>query len=82
MSSNLKHQRLSASQQEKMSALSEALSSVLNYGEDGLLLAIEILNNEKGQMRLSAYDLLWENLDNSGRKQLIQQLNNQANVSQ
>ncbi len=74
MSNNLKHQRLSESQQEKMSALSEALSSVLNYGEEGLLLAIQILNNEKGQMRLSAYDLLWEKLDDLGKKELIQLL--------
>ncbi len=76
MSNHLKHQRLSESQQEKMSALSEALSSVLNYGEEGLLLAIQILNNEKGQMRLSAYDLLWEKLDDLGKKQLIQLLLN------
>ncbi len=74
MSNNLKHQRLSESQQEKMSALSDALSSVLNYGEEGLLLAIQILTNEKGQMRLSAYDLLWEKLDNIEKKQLIKLL--------
>ncbi|MGK7942182.1 MAG: hypothetical protein AB4062_18905 [Crocosphaera sp.] len=74
MSNHLKHQRLTPSQQEKMSALSEALSSVLNYGEEGLLLAIQILNNEKGQMRLSAYDLLWEKLDDLGKKQLIKLL--------
>lgn len=82
MSSNLKHQRVSASQQEKMSALSEALSSVLNHGEEGLLLAIQILNNEKGQMRLSAYDLLWEKLDDMGKQQLIQLLNTQAAIPQ
>ncbi len=76
MSNHLKHLRLSESQQEKMSALSEAFSSVLNYGEEGLLLAIQILNNEKGQMRLSAYDLLWEKLDDLGKKQLIQLLLN------
>ncbi|MGB5770519.1 MAG: hypothetical protein WBM32_11720 [Crocosphaera sp.] len=75
MSSNLKHQRLSVSQQEKISALSEALSSVLHYGEEGLLLAIQILNNEKGQMRLFAYDLLWEKLDDAGKRQLITLLN-------
>ncbi len=74
MSNYLKHQRLSGLQQEKMSALSDALSSVLNYGEEGLLLAIQILKNEKGQMRLSAYDLLWEKLDNLGKKQLIKLL--------
>jgi hypothetical protein len=77
MSNNIKHQRLNASQQEKMSALSEALSSVLNYGEEGLLLAIQILNNEQGQMRLSAYDLLWEKLDDSGKQKLIKFLNTQ-----
>ncbi len=77
MSNNLKYQRLSASKQGKMSALSQALSSVLNYGEEGLLLAIQILNNEKGQMRLSAYDLLWEQLDDAGKKQLMQLLNTQ-----
>ncbi len=75
MSRYFKHQRLSALEQEKMSALSEALSSVLNYGDEGLLIAIQILNNEKGQMRLSAYDLLWEKLDNAGKKQLIKFLN-------
>ncbi len=74
MSSYFKHQRLSASEQEKMSALSQALSSVLSYGDEGLLIAIQILNNEKGQMRLSAYDLLWEKLDNAGKKQLIKLL--------
>lgn len=73
---NFKHQRLSESQQEKMSALSDALSSVLRYGEEGLLIAIQILNNEKGQMRLSAYDLLWEKLDDRGKKKLIQLLLN------
>ncbi len=82
MSSNLKHQRLSVSQQGKMSALSEALSTVLNYGEEGLLLAIQMLNNEKGQMRLSAYDLLWQKLDDEGKKQLIQLLNNQPENTQ
>ena len=51
MSNYVKHQRLSASEQEKMSALSEALSSVLSYGDEGLLIAIQILNNEQGQMR-------------------------------
>lgn len=81
MSINLEHQRLSVSQQGKMSALSEALSSVLNYGEEGLLLAIQILNNETGQMRLSAYDLLWEKLDMEGRKKLIKLLNNQLESS-
>ncbi len=74
MSNYFKHQRLSASEQEKMSALSQALSSVLSYGDEGLLIAIQILNNEKGQMRLSAYDLLWEKLDNAGKKQLIKLL--------
>ncbi len=77
MSRYVKHQRLSASQQEKMSALSEALSSVLSYGDEGLLIAIQILNNEQGQMRLSAYDLLWEKLDNAGKKQLIKLLKGQ-----
>ncbi len=76
MSNHLKHQRLTLSQQEKMSALSEALSSVLKHGEEGLLLATQILNNEKGQMRLSAYDLLWEKLDDLGKKQLIKLLLN------
>lgn len=80
MSDFLKHQRLSEAQQEKMSALSDALSSVLNYGEEGLLLAIQILNNEKGQMRLSAYDLLWEKLDETGKKNLIQRLNNPPDI--
>ncbi|ACB54541.1 hypothetical protein cce_5195 [Crocosphaera subtropica ATCC 51142] len=74
MSNHLQYQRLSQSQQEKMSALSDALSSVLNYGEEGLLIAIQILNNEKGQMRLSAYDLLWEKLDDIGKKKLIKLL--------
>ncbi|MGK7880214.1 MAG: hypothetical protein AB4060_08960 [Crocosphaera sp.] len=75
MSNYVKHQRLSASKQEKMSALSEALSSVLSYGDEGLLIAIQILHNEQGQMRLSAYDLLWEKLDNAGKKKLITLLN-------
>ncbi|MEA5536644.1 hypothetical protein [Crocosphaera sp. XPORK-15E] len=77
MLNNLSHQRLSTSQQAKISALSEAQSSLLNYGEEGLLLAIQILNNEKGQMRLSAYDLLWEKLDPERKKRLIQLLNTQ-----
>ncbi len=53
----------SQSQRLRMAALGDALNSALSYGEEGLKLAVEILTNETGQMRLAAYDLLWEKLD-------------------
>lgn len=43
-------------------------------GEEGLKLAVQILQNEKGQVKLAMYDLLWENLDERGKKQLWEYL--------
>ncbi len=60
--------------QQKIAAFSDALSRALDYGEEGLKLAVQILQNEKGQVKLAMYDLLWENLDDLRRKQLWQHL--------
>ena len=60
--------------QKKIAAFSDALSRALDYGEEGLRLAVQILQNEKGQVKLAMYDLLWENLDDRGKKQLWQYL--------
>jgi hypothetical protein len=65
-----------ANEQQKIAAFSEALSRALDYGEEGLKLAVQILHNEKGQVKLAMYDLLWENLDDRQRKQLWQYLVN------
>ena len=62
--------------QQKIAAFSDALSRALDYGEEGLKLAVQILQNEKGQVKLAMYDLLWENLDALRRKQLWQHLVN------
>ncbi len=64
----------SQSQRIRMAALGDALNSALSYGEEGLKLAVEILTNETGQMRLAAYDLLWEKLDETGKHQLLKYL--------
>ncbi len=64
----------SQSQRLRMAALGDALNSALSYGEEGLKLAVEILTNETGQMRLAAYDLLWEKLDETGKHQLLKYL--------
>ena len=64
----------SQSQLLRMAALGDALNSALSYGEEGLKLAVEILTNETGQMRLAAYDLLWEKLDETGKHQLLKYL--------
>ena len=65
-----------ANAQQKIAAFSEALSRALDYGEEGLKLAVQILQQEKGQVKLAMYDLLWENLDERRRKQLWQHLVN------
>ena len=64
----------SQSQRLRMAALGDALNSALSYGEEGLKLAVEILTNKTGQMRLAAYDLLWEKLDETGKHQLLKYL--------
>ena len=64
----------SQSQRIRMAALGDALNSALSYGEEGLKLAVEILTNETGEMRLAAYDLLWEKLDETGKHQLLKYL--------
>ncbi len=63
-----------ANDQQKIAAFSDALSHALDYGEEGLKLAVQILQQEKGQVKLALYDLLWENLDPRRRKQLWQHL--------
>ncbi len=65
-----------ANDQQKIAAFSDALTRALDYGEEGLKLAVQILQQEKGQVKLALYDLLWENLDPRRRKQLWQQMNN------
>ena len=60
--------------QEKIAAFSDASSRALNHGEEGLKLVVQILENEKGQVKLAMYDLIWENLDDRGKKQLWQYL--------
>ena len=65
-----------ANGQQKIAAFSDALSRALDYGEEGLKLAVQILQNEKGQVKLAMYNLLWENLDDLRRKQLWQYLVN------
>ena len=70
-----------ANDQQKIAAFSDALSRALDYGEEGLKLAVQILQNEKGQIKLAMYDLLWENLDDSRRKQLLQYLVNSQQTS-
>ncbi|MDJ0902350.1 MAG: hypothetical protein QNJ55_26460 [Xenococcus sp. MO_188.B8] len=62
--------------QQKIAAFSDAISRALDYGEEGLKLAVQILQNEKGQVKLAMYNLLWENLDDLRRKQLWQYLVN------
>ena len=70
-----------ANDQQKIAAFSDALSRALDYGEEGLKLAVQILQNEKGQIKLAMYDLLWEKLDDSRRKQLLQYLVNSQQTS-
>jgi len=60
----------------KIAALAGTINSALQYGEEGLKLAIQILQNEKGQMRLVIYDLLWQKLDSQGRQKLREYLKN------
>ena len=62
--------------QQKIAAFSDAISRALDYGEEGLKLAVQILQNEKGQVKLAMYNLLWENLDDLRRRQLWQYLVN------
>jgi hypothetical protein len=59
---------------QKIAAFSDALNRALDQGEEGLKLAVQILENEKGQFKLAMYDLIWENLDDRGKKQLWQYL--------
>ena len=61
---------------EKIAAFSDALTRALDHGEEGLKLAVQILHQEKGQVKLALYDLLWEKLDAPRRKQLWQYLVN------
>ncbi len=65
-----------ANDPQKIAAFSDALTRVFDYGEEGLKLAVQILQNEKGQVKLTMYDLLWENLDDRQRKELWQYLLN------
>ena len=70
----VKRQLPNQSQQLRMAALADAIDRALSYGEEGLKLAIEILTNESGQMRLATYDILWEKLDESGKHKLMEYL--------
>ncbi len=71
---DVKRQLTNPSQQLRMAALADAINRALSYGEEGLKLAVQILINETGQMRLSTYDLLWEKLDETGKQKLIEYL--------
>lgn len=67
------------SQQLKLAALSDTLSAALKYGDEGFKIAVRILENETGQMRLAAYHVIWQQLDSKGRQKLLKYLsqNNQ-----
>lgn len=58
----------------KTAALIATVNSALEYGEEGLKLAVQILTTEIGQTRLIIYDLLWQKLDDEGRQKLRQYL--------
>lgn len=67
---------MSESKKLRIAALADTISSALQYKEEGLKLAIQILQNETGYMRLVTYDLLWEKLDETGRQKLREYLQN------
>ncbi|MBR8828658.1 MAG: hypothetical protein DSM107014_12295 [Gomphosphaeria aponina SAG 52.96 = DSM 107014] len=62
------------SQQLKLAALSDALCSAMKYGDEGFAIAVRILENETGQMRLTAYHVIWQQLDETGKQKLLQYL--------
>ena len=70
----VKRQLPNPAQQLRIAALADAINRALSYGEEGLKLAVEILINETGQMRLATYDILWENLDEVGKHKLLKYL--------
>jgi|GEM_PF-3940204 len=67
------------SQQLKLAALSDTLCAALKYGEEGFQIAVRILQNETGQMRLAAYHVIWQELDETGRKKLLKYLSQHSN---
>ena len=60
--------------QAKLTALSNAITSLLEYRQEGLTIAIQLLKNETGQMRLKTYDLIWEQLDQTAKHKFLQYL--------
>ncbi|ELR98196.1 hypothetical protein [Gloeocapsa sp. PCC 73106] len=64
----------SETQKMKTAALIATVNSALEYGEEGLKLAVQILITESGQTKLILYDLLWQKLDTQGRQKLRQYL--------
>lgn len=61
-------------QKLKIAALADTINSALQYGEEGLKLALQILNNKTGYMKLVTYDLLWKKLDEEGKRKLLEYL--------
>lgn len=71
---NIQPEFIQETKKMRIAALTNTLNIALQYGEEGLKLGIQILNNEKGHFRLIAYDLLWQKLDSQGREKLREYL--------
>lgn len=72
----VKHRLQNSSDQVKIAALKEALK----YGQNGFKLVAKIVKYEKGLVQLTAYDLLWKNVNLRGKQKLLNYLSKSPEV--